>query len=56
MGQTKITPLKDIHGKLGAKMVPFAGWEMPLFYKTITYEHEAVRTKAGIFDLTHMGS
>jgi aminomethyltransferase len=55
MGQTKITPLKDIHGKLGAKMVPFAGWEMPLFYKTITYEHEAVRTKAGIFDLTHMG-
>ena len=35
MGQTKITPLKDIHGKLGAKMVPFAGWEMPYFTKQL---------------------
>ncbi|QPM67941.1 glycine cleavage system aminomethyltransferase GcvT [Atribacter laminatus] len=52
---TKHTPLYNNHLALGAKMVPFAGWEMPLFYKTITYEHEAVRTKAGIFDLTHMG-
>jgi len=55
MELTRETPLSSIHRKYGAKMVHFAGWEMPLFYKTITYEHEAVRTKAGIFDLTHMG-
>ena len=55
MELSRETPLSSIHRKYGAKMVHFAGWEMPLFYKTITYEHEAVRTKAGIFDLTHMG-
>jgi glycine cleavage system T protein (aminomethyltransferase) len=50
------TPLFDIHRGLGAKMVPFAGWEMPVQYPTgILAEHHAVRTGAGIFDVSHMG-
>ena len=40
---------------LGAKMVPFAGWEMPVSYKSVVAEHQAVRNKAGIFDVSHMG-
>ncbi len=52
----KKTPLYDVHVKLGAKMVPFAGWEMPVFYKSIIAEHKAVRTAAGIFDIGHMGA
>ncbi|MGH7498313.1 MAG: glycine cleavage system aminomethyltransferase GcvT [Gemmatimonadales bacterium] len=50
------TPLYDIHRRLGAKMVPFAGWEMPVQYPTgILAEHQAVRTAAGVFDVSHMG-
>ena len=50
------TPLHDIHKRLGAKMVPYAGWEMPVQYPTgIMAEHQAVRTKVGIFDVSHMG-
>ncbi len=52
----KRTPLYDVHVGLGAKMVPFAGFEMPVQYPTgITAEHKAVREKAGLFDVSHMG-
>lgn len=51
----KRTPLYDLHLKLNARMVPFAGWEMPLFYKGILDEVMAVREVAGIFDVSHMG-
>ncbi|TME26156.1 MAG: glycine cleavage system aminomethyltransferase GcvT [Chloroflexi bacterium] len=49
------TPLYDRHVALGAKMVPFAGYEMPIQYEGIVAEHRAVRSAAGIFDLSHMG-
>ncbi len=49
------TPLYDQHVALGARMVPFAGWEMPVQYKGITPEHHAVRKAAGVFDVSHMG-
>ena len=49
------TALKDRHVALGARMVPFAGWYMPVQYTGILDEHRAVRTKAGLFDLGHMG-
>jgi len=49
------TPLYDRHVALGAKMVPFAGWEMPIQYAGIVAEHRAVRGSAGLFDLSHMG-
>ncbi|MBI3048319.1 MAG: glycine cleavage system aminomethyltransferase GcvT [Acidobacteria bacterium] len=49
------TPLNDRHHAAGARMVPFAGWEMPLEYTGITSEHMAVRTRAGLFDVSHMG-
>lgn len=52
----KRTPLFEEHAALGAKLVPFAGWEMPVQYPTgITAEHQAVRTAAGLFDVSHMG-
>ena len=52
----KRTPLHDIHVALGAKMVPYAGYEMPVQYPTgITTEHKAVRERAGMFDVSHMG-
>ncbi|NIR44942.1 MAG: glycine cleavage system aminomethyltransferase GcvT, partial [Gemmatimonadetes bacterium] len=52
----KRTAFYDIHVALKAKMVPFAGWEMPLHYPGgITGEHEAVRSSVGLFDLSHMG-
>ncbi len=51
----KQTALYDEHLKLGAKMTPFAGYDMPLFYSNITTEHKAVRHKSGIFDVSHMG-
>src|SRR5690242_8673531 len=51
----KRTPLYDRHVAAGAKLVPFAGWEMPVQYAGIKPEHEAVRTRAGIFDVSHMG-
>ena len=49
------TPLHGRHVALGAKMVPFAGWEMPVQYAGITEEHLAVRQAAGLFDVSHMG-
>ncbi len=51
----KRTSLYEEHKKLGARLVPFAGWEMPIQYAGITAEHEAVRTRAGLFDVSHMG-
>jgi glycine hydroxymethyltransferase len=51
----RITPLFEIHKSLGAKMVPFAGWEMPVWYSSVMDEHLAVRQTAGLFDVTHMG-
>src|SRR3954447_2107772 len=49
------TPLYDRHQAAGAKLVPFAGWEMPVQYEGIRAEHIAVRTAAGVFDVSHMG-
>jgi aminomethyltransferase len=49
------TPLHDRHVALGARMVPFAGWEMPVQYAGVIAEHKAVRTGAGVFDVSHMG-
>ncbi len=49
------TPLHERHVELGAKLVPFAGWEMPVQYEGIREEHAAVRTHAGMFDVSHMG-
>ena len=51
----KHSPLEAAHLKLGAKLVSFAGWNMPVQYTSIIDEHLAVRTKAGIFDISHMG-
>ncbi len=55
MNELKRTPLYDEHVKLGAKIVDFAGWEMPIEYSGITPEHIAVRTNCGLFDVSHMG-
>ncbi len=49
------TSLYDAHVALGARMVPFAGWEMPVQYEGVISEHRAVRSIAGIFDVSHMG-
>jgi aminomethyltransferase len=49
------TPLYEQHQALGAKVVPFAGWEMPVTYEGVREEHSAVRTHAGMFDVSHMG-
>jgi aminomethyltransferase len=49
------TPLHAQHRALNARMVPFAGWDMPVEYFGITREHMAVRTRAGVFDVSHMG-
>lgn len=49
------TPLYSEHVRLGAKLVPFAGWEMPIQYKGISAEHQAVRERVGLFDVSHMG-
>ncbi|MCS6790075.1 MAG: glycine cleavage system aminomethyltransferase GcvT [Bacteroidia bacterium] len=51
----KQTPLYEIHKGLGAAFLPFGGWEMPLRYKSEKAEHEAVRQRVGLFDLSHMG-
>src|SRR5512137_2988137 len=51
----KRTPLFAAHQQLGAKLVEFGGWEMPVHYSGIVEEHQAVRTAAGIFDISHMG-
>src|SRR5437899_5409872 len=49
------TPLHDRHLALGARMVPFAGWEMPVQYEGVIPEHLAVRRDCGVFDVSHMG-
>ena len=54
-GQPRPTPLRAIHESLGAAMTDFAGWLMPLRYRSETAEHRAVRGAAGLFDLSHMG-
>ncbi len=51
----KRTPLHDLHRALGARLVPFAGYEMPVQYDSIIDEHRTVRSSVGLFDLSHMG-
>src|SRR6266511_4485955 len=51
----KKTPLNARHRALGARMVSFGGWDMPVEYSGIVQEHNAVRTRAGLFDVSHMG-
>src|SRR5215218_9413670 len=51
----KRTPLNARHRASGAKMVSFGGWDMPVEYSGIVLEHTAVRTRAGVFDVSHMG-
>src|SRR4029078_12390749 len=51
----KKTPLNARHRASGARMVPFGGWDMPVEYSGIVAEHMAVRTRAGLFDVSHMG-
>ena len=51
----KHTPLHARHAASGARMVPYAGWDMPVEYSGISAEHLAVRTRAGVFDVSHMG-
>jgi len=51
----KRTPLREVHVKAGAKMVPFGGWDMPVQYTGIIDEHRTVRSAVGLFDISHMG-
>src|SRR5688500_5783427 len=53
--EPKKTPLHARHRTSNARMVSFAGWDMPVEYSGITNEHMAVRTRAGVFDVSHMG-
>lgn len=55
MNALKRTPLRDFHAAHGARLVDFAGWEMPVQYRSILEEHKAVRRAAGLFDVSHMG-
>jgi len=55
VSQLRRTPLHSAHARLGARLVAFAGWEMPLQYTSIQAEHKAVRERAGLFDVSHMG-
>lgn len=55
MSQDKKTPLYETHRNLGAKMIPFGGWDMPVQYSGIIAEHNATREAAGLFDVSHMG-
>ncbi|AGC44814.1 glycine cleavage system aminomethyltransferase T [Myxococcus stipitatus DSM 14675] len=52
---TRRTPLNEAHRALGARMVDFAGWDMPVQYSSVIAEHEAVRNSVGLFDVSHMG-
>ncbi len=54
-GTLKTTPLHGLHRELGARMTEFAGYDMPVWYSSVTEEHLAVRSGAGLFDVTHMG-
>ena len=51
----KTTPLLDLHKELGAKLVPFAGWNMPIQFAGVLSEHTCVRERVGLFDVSHMG-
>jgi glycine hydroxymethyltransferase len=55
-GQLKRTILFETHKAMGGKLVPFAGWEMPVWYTGVSEEHAAVRQAAGLFDVSHMGA
>lgn len=55
MSQLKRTPLFEVYQNYGGKTVDFGGWELPVQFSSIKEEHEAVRTKAGLFDVSHMG-
>lgn len=55
MSELRRTPLRDFHAAHGARLVDFAGWEMPVQYRSILEEHKAVRRTAGLFDVSHMG-
>jgi len=55
VSELRRTPLYANHQRLGARLVPFAGWEMPVQYDSIQEEHKAVRERAGLFDVSHMG-
>lgn len=55
MSELKRTPLRDFHAAHGGRLVDFAGWEMPVQYRSILEEHKAVRKTAGLFDVSHMG-
>lgn len=55
MSELKRTVLYETHRQLGARMAPFGGWEMPLWYASTREEHRAVRSAAGLFDVAHMG-
>lgn len=55
MEEIKKTCLHDRHVALGTMMSPFAGWDMPIQYKGIVEEHNAVRNDCGVFDVSHMG-
>jgi len=52
---SRSTPLREVHERLSATLTDFAGWQMPLRYGSESAEHVAVRTAAGLFDLSHMG-
>ena len=54
-GELRRTPVYEVHKQLGAKVIPFAGWEMPVWYSSVVEEHIAVREAAGLFDVAHMG-
>ncbi|MCA1953686.1 MAG: glycine cleavage system aminomethyltransferase GcvT [Anaerolinea sp.] len=54
-GELRRTPLYETHQALGAKIIPFAGWEMPVWYTSVIEEHLATRQAAGLFDVSHMG-
>jgi len=54
-GELRRTPLYQVHKDLGAKVIPFAGWEMPVWYTSVVEEHLATRQAAGLFDVAHMG-
>src|SRR5256885_13496227 len=55
MPRPQRTPLSDGHVAPGARLVDFVGWDMPVQYSSIVEEHQAVRTAAGLFDISHMG-
>ena len=55
MSELKRTPLRDFHAAHGGRLVDFAGWEMPVQYRSILEKHKAVRRAAGLFDVSHMG-